>query len=199
MRLTQTMPAACFPVKFAGSAPCRHLALASFAMNRRPLEFDRAVEAEIPMLRRMAQRLTRTVDDAEDLVQSTVMHALGSFGNFDGNHLRSWLITIMRNRQRSLWRRMRVVKEEGEVPDDLSTGPQYWASVEQRLQIESVLQALDSVSEPLRLAVMLCDVEDMSYEEASRAMDVPVGTVRSRLFRGRKQLRDVLASRGETV
>lgn len=173
--------------------PCRK------AMSGRPAQFDRSVEAEIPILRRLAQRLCRTADDAEDLVQSTVMHALRSYANFDGLHLRSWLVTIMRNRQKSLWRRLRVVREDGELPEDLSTGPQYWAAVENKLHAETVLKALDSVSEPLRLAILLCDVEDMSYEEASVAMSVPVGTVRSRLFRGRKQLRDILGSRGVTA
>lgn len=162
---------------------------------QRPVEFDQAVEAEVPMLRRMAQRLARTSEDAEDLVQSTVMHALRSYPRFDGVHLRSWLVTIMRNRQRSLWRRLRIVKEVGDVPEDLSTGPQYWAAVENRMELQEVLAALERVSEPLRVALILCDVEEMSYEEAAVAMDVPIGTVRSRLFRARKQLRDMLVAK----
>lgn len=162
------------------------------ASNIRSAQFDQAVEAEMPVLRRIAQRLAKSADDAEDLVQSTVMHALRSHALFDGQHLRSWLITIMRNRHRSLWRRLRLVREDGELDEDTMTEPGYWAVVHDRLEAGEIVRALDRISEPMRIAVLLCDVEDMSYEEAAAAMGVPIGTVRSRLFRGRKQLRGLL-------
>lgn len=162
----------------------------------RSAHFDRAIEAEIPLLRRMAQRLAATAEDAEDLVQSTVMHALRSHALFDGNHIRSWLITIMRNRQRSLWRRMRLVREEPEALEETLTEPGFWTKVHDRLESEEIVRALDELAEPLRLAVLLCDVEEMTYEEAAKAMAVPIGTVRSRVFRGRRQLRDLLCRTG---
>jgi RNA polymerase sigma-70 factor (ECF subfamily) len=166
------------------------------ASNIRSAQFDQAVEAELPVLRRIAQRLAGSVDDAEDLVQSTVMHALRSHALFDGQHLRSWLITIMRNRQRSLWRRLKLVREDEMLEEDTATELGFWASVHDRLEADEIVRALDCVSEPLRMAVLLCDVEDMTYEEAAAAMGVPIGTVRSRLFRGRKQLRGLLMQGG---
>jgi RNA polymerase sigma-70 factor, ECF subfamily len=89
-------------------------------------------------------------------------------------------------------------REEGARPTTVAMeaaeleGESFWDEVHWRMASEKVLEALDTLPEEYRMAVQLCDVEQMSYEEAADAMEVPVGTVRSRLFRGRQHLRNRL-------
>ncbi|MEA2554051.1 MAG: hypothetical protein QOJ65_2227 [Fimbriimonadaceae bacterium] len=131
--------------------------------------------------------------DAEDLVGQTLLAAARAWGNFDGRYIRSWLVTILKNEHlkgiRSKASRPKTVGlEDGK---ELTEGsPEH--EIDTRAFADEILKELDSLPEDFRMAVALCDVEQMSYEDAAQALGVPIGTVRSRLFRGRRLLRDKL-------
>ncbi|MBS1722192.1 MAG: sigma-70 family RNA polymerase sigma factor [Armatimonadetes bacterium] len=147
------------------------------------------MNAELAVLYRVARRLGTTPEEAEDLVQQTVYKAYRSWHQFDGRYLRSWLVRILRNERLASLRSAKPEVEWDELNDEALVEEGFWPTVESNLEAARVLQALETLPEPYRLAVQLCDVEQMSYEEAAAAMDVPVGTVRSRLFRARMELR----------
>jgi RNA polymerase sigma-70 factor (ECF subfamily) len=154
---------------------------------RKP-DFETAVRGELPVLYRVARRMVRSDDEASDLVQSALIKAFGAWGRFDGKHLRSWLIKILRNENR-----MRL-RSEGraemmELTEDSAVEASLWDELCWRDQASRILAELDGLPEEFRMAVVLCDVEQLSYEDAALAMDVPTGTVRSRLSRGRAMLR----------
>jgi RNA polymerase sigma-70 factor (ECF subfamily) len=154
---------------------------------RKP-DFETAVRRELPVLYRVARRMVRNEDEAADLVQQALVKAFGAWRKFDGKHVRSWLIKILRNenlmRIRSDARAELVELEEGSAVDS-----GFWDEVFWRNQVGRLLDELDGLPEEFKMAVVLCDVEQLSYEEAALSMDVPIGTVRSRLSRGRAMLR----------
>lgn len=145
-----------------------------------------------------AMRLTRNRADAEDLVQDTVVKALRFAGQFTrGTNLRAWLYTILhntwRNRRRDAARQaVDVDSERVEEAASLPGGPVALDTPERILLRDTLdvdLQAaLDSVPEMFREAVWLRDVEEFSYAEIAEMLDVPIGTVMSRISRGRKLL-----------
>jgi RNA polymerase sigma-70 factor (ECF subfamily) len=151
-------------------------------------DFERSLKSELPVLFRVAKRLSRSNEMAEDLVGQTLLAAVKFQSSFDGRHFRSWLIKILRNEFNSLIRRElarpTVVLEdaEGETED-------FWEEVNWRVDADTLMRELDQLSEEHRMIIQLCDVEELTYEEASDALDIPIGTVRSRLFRARARLR----------
>lgn len=151
--------------------------------------FDAAVRGELPVLYRVAKRLANHESDAEDLVGSALLAAAKAWKDFDGRFVRSWLVQILRNEHlmllRKRGRRPETALEEAHEPSDEG----FWGAVSWSAVGESLMRELDRIPEEYRLAVVLCDVEEMAYDEAALAMGVPVGTVRSRLFRGRRLLR----------
>jgi len=170
-------------------------------------EFDLSFEREaLPWLDdvyRFALSLTRNEADADDIVQETFMRAYRSWHTFErGSDARRWLFTICRNaflrtRERA---RHQVELEDGDVEavaSQLSEATGARSGDEQllaRLDLGPALSnALKELPEPFRSAVTLVDVEDQSYEAASEILGVPIGTVRSRLFRGRRLLQRALA------
>jgi RNA polymerase sigma-70 factor (ECF subfamily) len=152
-----------------------------------------------------ALRLTRNRTDAEDLVQETYLKAYAAFGSFRaGTNLRAWLYRILTNIYLDGCRRRQrqpVVHPTEEIPDwqlvraagHTSTGLRS-AEVEalDRLPDSDVRAALQELSENLRMAVYLADVEGFAYKEIADLVRAPVGTVISRLHRGRRQLRELL-------
>jgi RNA polymerase sigma-70 factor, ECF subfamily len=147
------------------------------------------------VLYRMAKRLARDDSDAEDLVSQTLLLAARAWSSFDGRYGRSWLIKIMKNEHlrviRSGASRPQTVSIET-APEQYSSGSE-WRDLDAKMIGDGVIHELDSMPEEYKLAVALCDIEGLSYQEAAEALEVPVGTVRSRLFRGRRILRDRLA------
>jgi RNA polymerase sigma-70 factor (ECF subfamily) len=133
--------------------------------------------------------------DAEDIVQDTMMQALRSFHRYQpGTNCRAWLVTILRrlvsNRRRA--RRRSIV---GSDPDDrLASVVPFVPPIPQQLTDETVLAALRQVPLAFQEVIVLCDVEELSYKEAAEALGIPLGTVMSRLHRGRAQLRAQLAT-----
>ena len=154
----------------------------------------------------MARRLTRTRDDAEDLVQETFLRAYRTYGNFErGTNARAWLFTIMR----SIWinkeDRVQRSPEEMTVSDLEQRRGRTIELVDERAHervlanpnLESspteVEQAVGDLPEAFRMPLLLIDVGELTYEEAARVLECPVGTVRSRLSRARKALASALS------
>lgn len=152
-------------------------------------DFESQLREELPVLFRVAKRLAKSSDTAEDLVGQTLYAAIKFKHSFDGRHLRSWLIKILRNEFNTLIRkeqsRPTVVLDEVEGETE-----SFWDEVHWRVDAEVLMRELDNLTEEHRMIIQLCDVEELSYEEAADALDIPVGTVRSRLFRARAKLRE---------
>ena len=157
---------------------------------------DERFEADaLPHLRALygtAYRMTRNAHDAEDLVQETFLRAYRGFHRFEaGTNIRAWLFTILHRVRTDAFRQAgrspRTVEMTGQGPampppqDAMASGG------------EALERALAGLPEAYRAAVILRDVEDLSYDEIARALDVPIGTVMSRIHRGRGLLRATLA------
>jgi RNA polymerase sigma-70 factor (ECF subfamily) len=145
------------------------------------------LEENIPSLRRYARSLLRNVADADDLVQDCLVRALDRMDTLrtEGD-LRPWLFTIMHNVFVNRWRRMtlsaRFLSNRGDA--DVAVAP----SQEDKLQFQDVLRALDTLPEEQREVLLLVAVEGFQYDEVARILDVPIGTVMSRLSRGRDKM-----------
>ena len=168
-------------------------------------EFAQAALAHIDSLYGTALRLTRRAADAEDLVQDTYLKAFRSAHQFTpGTNLKAWLFTILHNTFRNARRHdgrspVDVDSEAVERAGDAPGAP----SPEQiltRNTLDADLQAaLDALPESFRQAVWLRDVEELTYAEMAEVLDVPIGTVMSRISRGRRALYEgVQARRGRT-
>ena len=158
-------------------------------------EFHRLIEQQIPRLRRYARALTRNRERADDLVQDTLSRALVKEQFWQpGTNLRAWLFTIMHNQNvnnvRLAVRESRMVDIEQLSPMSATTDP---TLSRQMFELERALAQL-----PLeqRQVILLVGLEGMSYEDAAGILSVPVGTVRSRLSRGREFLRKLLDMEG---
>ncbi len=160
---------------------------------------DRRMEALVPALRRFAWSLTRGADAADDLVQDCLEHALGAWHRrrLDGN-LRAWLFTILYNLhisdRRRLARRARLLADPALAEEPAMEGGQDAA-----LHCAEVLAHLDTLPEDQRAVLLLIGVEGLSNDEAAQVLGVPVGTVMSRLSRGRERLRRLAEGRPAPV
>jgi RNA polymerase sigma-70 factor (ECF subfamily) len=149
----------------------------------------REIEAEIPRLRRYARALTRDVVTADDLVQDCLTRALGKLHLWQqGSDLRAWLFTILHNQYVNHIRR--AVREGtavglNESEPLLSRAPQQG----KRLELRDLERAIAKLPDEQRTVILLVGLEGMRYEEVAAVLDVPVGTIRSRLSRGRGALR----------
>ena len=158
---------------------------------------------------RFALRLTGGEDAAEDLVQDTFLRAYRSWDQYTpGTRCKSWLFTICRNvflRKRERGRRHEEILQEemGKGGPEVATSvvnPVWVSTVGQdpegaffdSIVDEEILEAIDELPEEYRTAVVLSDLEGLPYAEIAELMEVPVGTVKSRLFRGRRRLQKVL-------
>src|SRR4249919_1575609 len=157
--------------------------------------FEGEVLPHADRLFRLAMWFVRNRADAEDVVQDTMIQALKSFHRFQpGTNCRAWLTTILQrivsNRRRAAGR-SKVVED----PDDrLAQAVLFVPPVPQELTDELVLGTLRKLPDAFQEVILLCDVEDLSYKEAAQALAIPIGTVMSRLHRGRAQLRAELAA-----
>ena len=175
--------------------------------DQRRERFERDAMPLMPSLYSAALRLTRNPADAEDLVQEAYLRAYRGFGGFTpGTNLKAWLYRILTNTFINNYRkkqRQPVTILEEEIPDwylydhlaDGSSGGETAsaeAQVLERMPDEDVQAALDALPEAFRMAVLLADVEGFSYKEIAQILDIPIGTVMSRLHRGRKSLEKLL-------
>jgi RNA polymerase sigma-70 factor (ECF subfamily) len=167
--------------------------------------FERDVLPLLPSLYGAALRMTRNPADAEDLVQDTYLRAFRGFSGFEeGTNLKAWLYRILTNSFINTYRKKQRQPQTVEGPDDLDEwylfdrlgGRNVELSAEtevlDRIPDEAVKSALESLPENFRLPVLLADVEGFSYKEIAEIMETPIGTVMSRLHRGRKALQKAL-------
>jgi RNA polymerase sigma-70 factor (ECF subfamily) len=167
-------------------------------------QFEEELLALLPLLRRVALRHVGRLDTAEDLVQETVARALTFWHQFrSGTNLTAWLCSILRSIAINTYRRDRrapllhsldLVHEElgphsaggcPATPSAEDVALSYWMD-------EQLVAALQALPEPYRRAVLLCDVEGLSYAQAAEALGCALGTIMSRLHRGRMRLRQAL-------
>jgi len=153
-----------------------------------------------------ALRMTRNPADAEDLVQETFLKAYRSFDRYeDGTNLKAWLYKILTNTFINSYRAAKRRPEKADVEDvedlymyrrlgDLQAGTGQSAEEEvfERFTDDEVKAAIESLPEAFRIAVLLADVEGFSYKEIAEITEVPIGTVMSRIHRGRKALQKAL-------
>ena len=155
---------------------------------------------EIEVLLRVANSLTRNHAEAEDLVQDTLLRAYRAIDGFDGRYPRAWLLTILRNTHinRNRRRRPELLRNPNAATDRMisaASDERTDAGVDDEIDVE-IIRALDSLDEPFRHVVELVDIDGLSYAEAAEVLDVPVGTVMSRLHRARSRIRDRLVKVG---
>ncbi|MBX3115581.1 MAG: sigma-70 family RNA polymerase sigma factor [Fimbriimonadaceae bacterium] len=167
--------------------------------KKNSLNFEREVSPELPVLYRVAKRLGCKHEEAEDLVQTCLIKAYKAWDRFDGQHLRSWLIRILRNERLMVIRSQKDVLSLDEHEDLDIPVEGFWTALSGKLDAERILAAIEQLSPNYRLTIHLCDVEEMSYEEAAQIMDIPIGTVRSRLSRARQIVRDTLIAEQSSV
>jgi RNA polymerase sigma-70 factor (ECF subfamily) len=167
--------------------------------NPQQKEFEQQALPHMDILYNYALRLTGSADDAHDLVQETFLKAYRFWDKFEqGTNLRAWLFRIMKNTYINIYRK--EVKEPDKVDydeiesyyniirDESSDDNDLQQKIFGQLLDDDVSKALESLPEEFRTVVILCDIEGLAYEEIAEFLQIPVGTVRSRLHRGRKLL-----------
>jgi RNA polymerase sigma-70 factor (ECF subfamily) len=163
---------------------------------------EQAME-HMPALYAAAVRMTRNRTDAEDLVQETYLRAYRGFGGFEqGTNLKAWLFRILTNTFINAYRAKQRRPQEADVEDvedlflyhhlpaldEATRSRSAEADVLERITDAEVKAAIDDLPEQFRVPVYLADVEGFSYKEIAEMLDIPMGTVMSRLHRGRKGL-----------
>jgi len=168
-------------------------------------EFEALALPHLDGLFAAALRLTKNPRDAEDLVQDAVLRAFRFFDKFErGTNIKAWLYKILTNtfinRYRRVSKERAIVEDERDSVQDRLVSRDAADQAEDperayfdRLLSDDVLRAIDSIPIDFRMAVILADLQDFSYKEIADILEVPVGTVMSRLFRGRRLLQKQLA------
>ena len=177
--------------------------------------FERDAMEHLPGLFQAALRMTRNQAAAEDLVQETYLRAYRGYGGFqEGTNLRAWLYRILTNSHINDYRKQQRRPDETDLDDfedfllfrrlggleAIEAGRSAEDVVLAGVTDDTVTAALENLSDAYRMAVLLADVEGFSYKEIAEILDVPIGTVMSRLHRGRKALQvalyDLAVARG---
>jgi RNA polymerase sigma-70 factor (ECF subfamily) len=170
-----------------------------FTHRPRTDEFEAAALPFMNDIYRTAARLLSTGAGADDVVQDVYLQAWKSFGQFQpGTNCRAWLFKILFNtlhHYRRKWLHTRMVKEPDDVLEQAQAcGP----PIPEHITDEEMLEALGDVPQDYRAVVLLIDVEEFSYKDAAGILGVPIGTVMSRLSRGRRLLRERLAGMAQS-
>lgn len=170
-------------------------------------EFEAQMLPHLDSLYRTALSMTRNAQDADDLVQETVIRAFQFFAQFQsGTNARAWLFRILTNLYINSYRKRhrepeRVSYEEMEdfylynrLADSNSSSSNLTPedAILQKVQAEAIREAIEKLPEEYRETVILADLNEMSYQEISEILEVPIGTVRSRLSRGRRLVQRAL-------
>jgi RNA polymerase sigma-70 factor (ECF subfamily) len=167
-----------------------------------PIELERFERTLLPHMRaayNLARWLARSDQDAEDVVQEAYLRAVRFFGGFRGGDAKAWLLTIVRNASYSAWQRRReagatvpIDEDTPEVEDD-ALGPE--DLLLQKASRQEVKDALHALPVEFREVVVLRELEGLSYKEMAEVIQLPIGTVMSRLARARARLRRGLQER----
>lgn len=158
---------------------------------------DNVLLSVLPSLRRFALSLARSTEDAEDLVQEVSLRVVRN-GVPDGANLKHWSFRVCKNVWIDQLRRKKVRTEgSAEILTQSPTSEDGEGGLERRSELESVMQIMSTLPEDQQIALSLVALEGMSYREVSEVMEVPMGTVMSRIARARKQIADRLANQGE--
>ena len=171
------------------------------------LQFEREALPHLDAVYTAALRLTRNEDSAADLVQETMLRALRFFHLFEaGTNCRAWLLTILHNNFRNVWRRngREPVLPIQDFEIELETrrfGPESWDSSPEKILSarhmgEVIEAALETLPEDFRKALLLVDAQELNYAEASSVLGAPIGTIKSRVSRGRAMMRHALSRLG---
>ncbi len=166
--------------------------------------FERYVMPEVDILYRTAWSLTRNKADADDLVQDTMLRAFRAIDRFDGRYPRAWLLTIMRNANLNRARKKKPdLLDDPDLtfersmdfadldgPEDQVIDPMFDAVID---------EAFADLPEKFRAVVELVDINGLPYQQAADLLGIPVGTVMSRLHRGRKRIREHIGAKGLDV
>ncbi len=186
------------------------MALFENRKNSLNVEFNKLFGAQINGLYSLALRMTRNQLDAEDLVQDTALKAFRYFDKFDrGTNFRAWIYRILTNNFINTYRKNK--KEPNKTDIDAVSfkieeeGTSFWDRLDDRSEAydysdlfdDDINTAIDKLPDEYKLVVLLSDVEDLSYKEISAVIEHPIGTVMSRLHRGRKMLRKLLSHYAE--
>lgn len=176
--------------------------------EERDREFEKAALPHMDALYGLALRMTRNPADAEDLVQETYIRAYRFFDRFrEGTNCRAWLFKILYRNYINLYHKrarnpetVSLDKVEPYLPklssDDRSAFPNPEEGLLRKRTAEEVRKALEELPEEFRAAVILSDMEGLSYQEIAEVMDCPIGTVMSRIHRGRKLLQKIFYDSG---
>lgn len=162
--------------------------------------FEREALPHMDLLYNYALRMTFNAADAEDLVQETYLKAFRFWDSYEqGTNIRAWLFRIMKNAYINRYRKEKKEPETVEyqeienfynsVRESAAESSDLQESVFNNLLEDDVANAIAALPEDFRTVVILCDIEELTYEEVAEFLDCPIGTVRSRLHRGRKLLR----------
>jgi len=155
-------------------------------------------EQVFPSLYGTALRLTRDREEASDLTQEALVRAYEAFDRFDGRNFKAWMLRILTNLYINKYRKRQREGTSGSLDDELAMEPVALANEAPDRQLfdemlgSEIEEALAKVPDVFRTAVILSDLEGLSYDEIAEATEVPVGTVRSRIARGRAFLRKEL-------
>lgn len=185
------------------AVPVVGLAMASRATQKKHREFEEEAIPHMDVLYNFALRTTGNEDDARDLLQETYLKAYRFWDKYEkGTNIRAWLFRIMKNSYINRYRKetkepatvdydevenfYNSIRAESTDPNDLQE------KLFGNLLGDEVSKALASLPDDFRTVVILCDIEGMPYEEIAQFVDIPIGTVRSRLHRGRKLLQQRL-------
>jgi RNA polymerase sigma-70 factor (ECF subfamily) len=163
-------------------------------------KFESAVMEHLDAAHNLARWLMRNDQDAQDVVQEACMKALRSFDTFRGGDFRSWFLTIIRNTSFTWLRRRKGSQAHGagqsmDVEPEIAADPQAYDPQEIAIRaanVNRVRRAIDALPESLREVVVLREMEQLSYKEIGKIAGIPIGTVMSRLARGRMQLQALL-------
>lgn len=171
--------------------------------GRARVRFEEEVLDLSDQVYRVARRMVSTREEAEDLVQETYVRAFRSWQSYEpGTNLRAWLLRILTNLNIDRGRRQQRTPETQPIEEgdyflynklEADGGPDDENRIIQRLSQDSVVEALSAVPHDFRDVIVLVDIGDFTYQDAAQILDVPIGTVMSRLHRGRRILKRELA------